>query len=100
MKSIIQNKKECYLCKTTVSLNEHHIFFGTANRKLSEKDGLKVFLCLEHHKGQAGVHNNRDLDVFFKQIAQKRWEEFYEKTEEEFIKRYGKSFLGGENEKD
>lgn len=41
-KSILQDKKESYLTGATYNLEEHHIFFGTANRKISEKYGLKV----------------------------------------------------------
>ena len=95
MKSILQSKKECYLCETTFNLENHHIFFGTANRRLSEKDGLKVWLCIYHHKGTVGVHgkNGHTLDKYLKSIAQIAYMQYYNKTEEDFIKRYGKSFL-------
>lgn len=36
MKSILQNKKESYISGQTYGLEEHHIFFGNANRKVSE----------------------------------------------------------------
>ena len=39
-KSILQNKKECYITGSTYNLHKHHVFEGTANRKLSEQDGL------------------------------------------------------------
>lgn len=55
-KSIMQTKKECYVCGTTFNLHSHHVLFGTANRKLAEQDGLKVYLCWEHHEGTNGVH--------------------------------------------
>ena len=42
MKSIIQTKKESFLSGVTYDLEEHHVFYGTANRKISEKYGLKV----------------------------------------------------------
>ena len=60
MKSIMQDKtsKQCYLCAKLDKdytpkniLEEHHIFEGSANRKLSEKYGLKVYLCQAHHNG-------------------------------------------------
>ena len=35
-KSILQDDKVCYICGTTASLEEHHIF-GASNRKKSEK---------------------------------------------------------------
>lgn len=77
MKSIIQEEKRCYLCHNTFDLNDHHIVYGTANRKLSEKYGLKVWLCQHHHTGYAGVHFNKDIDLFLKRTAQEKFEEVY-----------------------
>jgi hypothetical protein len=89
MKSILQSEKECYVCANRliaidydkcsryVNLEEHHIFFGTANRSLSEKYGLKVYLCQWMHRGDVGVHNNKILDNLLKMIAQKNFEEHY-----------------------
>lgn len=100
MKSIIQNKKECFLCRylydseNIFNLHDHHIFFGTANRRLSEKDGLKAWLCINHHtEGIGAVHKNKDYDLILKKIAEKTYREYYNKTKEEFIQRYGKSNL-------
>ena len=93
MKSILQNKKESYISGNTYNLEEHHIFFGTANRKVSEKNGLKVWLTSEEHRGTYGVHGKlgRDLDIRLKQDAQKKYEETH--TREEFIKLIGKRYL-------
>ncbi len=74
MKSILQTTKECYVCGTTYNLHEHHCIYGSANRKLSEKYGLKVWLCQYHHTGQAGVHFDKDLDTQLKKLAQTRFE--------------------------
>jgi hypothetical protein len=92
-KSIIQDKKECYICNSTYNIEEHHIFFGTANRKVSEKFGLKVFLCTEHHRGTYGVHgkNGKLLDKQLKKMAQRKFEETY--TRNEFIRNFGKNYL-------
>lgn len=94
-KSIIQSQKECFICKTILNLEEHHIFFGSANRKLSEKYGLKVFLCLTHHKGIDGVHgkNGKKLNDYLHQIAEKKWLEYYNKTIEDFIREFGKNYI-------
>lgn len=83
MKSIMQTKKrECYICKMLnddpfpKETEEHHIFYGTANRKLSEKFGLKVYLCLMHHRtGKNAVHMDKNMDIWLKgqgQIAFKK----------------------------
>lgn len=95
MKSILQNKKECYVCFSTNNLEVHHCLFGSANRKLSEQDGLKVWLCPEHHRGQRGVHgkDGATFNNYLKSIAQIEYMKYYNKTKEEFIKRYGKNFL-------
>lgn len=92
-KSIMQEKKECYICKTTLDLDKHHCIHGTANRKLADKDGLWVYLCTYHHTmSNEAVHQNSAKDRKLKEIAQAVWESKLG-TREEFIKRYGKSYL-------
>ena len=91
MKSIIQNNKECYVCKTIYNLHSHHIFFGTSNRKQSEKYGMKVWLCQEHHTGNTGVHFNKDLDLHLKKLAQIQFEAVYGDSEV-FRGVFGKSY--------
>lgn len=91
MKSILQSEKECFVCHTTYGLEEHHVIGGTANRKQSEKYGLKVWLCHEHHRGNSGVHFNKELDLKIKKIAQSTFE--CEHTREEFRAIFGKSWL-------
>ena len=93
MRSILQYKKESYISGSTYNLEEHHIFFGTANRKVSEKNGLKVWLTSEEHRGTYGVHGKfgRDLDIKLKQDAQRKYEETH--TREDFIKLIGKNYL-------
>lgn len=92
MKSIIQDRKECFICKSIYGLQEHHIFFGTANRKKSEQEGLKVWLCLEHHTGsKISPHYSREVDLKLKRIAQAKYEETH--TREEFMQLFGKNYL-------
>ena len=67
-KSIMHRKEDrtCYLCmllrddyNAREDLQEHHAMPGTANRRLSERYGLKVYLCIGHHLvGPDAVHNN------------------------------------------
>jgi hypothetical protein len=92
MKSIIQTEKQCFVCGTTYNLHDHHIIYGTSNRKQSEKYGLKVWLCQEHHTGSAGVHFNRDLDLHLKKLAQEHFEAKYG-ARNEFRMVFGKSYL-------
>lgn len=90
MKSIIQSEKYCFVCGDP-HCEDHHIFFGTANRKLSEKYGLKVWLCPKHHRGtRDGVHFDREFDLELKRYAQAKFEETYD---EDFQAVFGKSYL-------
>ena len=69
------DKEHCYLCGRNANadyygLDEHHIFFGTANRRLSEKYGLKVYLCHDRcHLN--GVHKSAEMDKNLKAEAQR-----------------------------
>lgn len=89
-RSIVQSYKECFFCKTTLGLHKHHIF-GGINRKLSEKYGLWVYLCVYHHTGSNdSVHMNREIEIWLKRYAQIRFERKH--TREEFIEIFGKSW--------
>ena len=92
-KSILQRNKACYICGTTLNLHLHHIFYGTSNRKISDADGCVIYLCFNHHTGAQGVHFNRKLDLTIKAKCQIEWQKHYNKTTEDFIERYGRSYL-------
>lgn len=80
----------CFVCGR-YGTEIHHVFFGTANRKLSEKYGLIVGLCYNHHRGNKGVHFNRELDLMIKRQAQGVFEREY--SRDEFISVFGKNYL-------
>lgn len=90
MKIQMQNKKECYRCWTTQNLERHHVMFGS-HRKKSEKYGLVVWLCAEHHRGNDGVHFNRQVDINLKKHAQQRFEEKY--SHEFWMREFGRNYL-------
>ena len=92
-RSILQDDlTECYICGTNQNIHLHHIFFGTANRKQSDKHNLVVALCMEHHTGSNNsVHRNREVDLALKKKAQEVFEK--EHTREEFRKLFNKSYL-------
>ena len=91
-KSIISNERCCLVCGTTFDLHKHHIFYGSANRKLSEKYGCWCYLCARHHNMSCeGVHFNKILDTKLKQQAQKAFE--YNNPDLNFIKIFGKNYL-------
>lgn len=97
MNSILQNQKECFLCRllhkwnTTGGLECHHIF-GGGNRKQSEKYGLKVWLCQSHHNTPPlGVHFNYNHLCLLRVKGQQAFEENH--TREEFKKIFGRNYL-------
>ena len=86
-KSIMHSKydRTCYLCMRLnqdymmrSGLQEHHVVFGTANRRLSEKYGLKVYLCDEHHEhSPMAVHVNAEVRQQLCEEAQRAFERVY-----------------------
>ena len=91
MKSIMQDDMDyCFICGR-YGTEIHHIFFGTSNRKMSDKYRCVVGLCYEHHRGNSGVHHNRELDLELKRMAQKRFQEVY--PEYDFLAIFGRNYL-------
>ena len=88
--SIMQDNEDnrCYLCMdlnkdfTFKYTEEHHCIYGMANRAISERLGLKVKLCLEHHRiGKEAVHNNVNNSLILKKAAQRKYEEDHSRAE-------------------
>lgn len=74
--------------------SHRHEVFGAANRMKSIEDGLVIFLTPEmHNMSNKGIHFNKRFSEYAKKIAQRRWMEFYNKSKEDFIKRYGRNYL-------
>ena len=97
MDSILQKKKECLMCHTTLNLERHHVF-GAARRPISEEYGLTVWLCHEHHTGTAGVHFNKAFMQELKEWAQEVFTAEY--GEELFFQRFGKNYMKGDKDED
>lgn len=98
-KSIMQKKDgTCYLCRKLYNgdwiqeTEEHHVMFGTADRKLSEHYGLKVYLCLAHHRNSdEAVHKNNYNDKLLKMDAERIFIKHYSK--EKWMEVFGKNYL-------
>ena len=92
MKSIIQHERECLICGSW-NVEEHLIYFEENHEKISEKYGLKVWLCPSHCYGTNGVYgkNGYKLDLELRQLGQKAFE--WEHSRNEFIKLIGKNYL-------
>ena len=80
----------CYFCARYGNLEKHHCIHGTANRKLADEDGLFVWLC---HNCHMRLHDQGIGDKGLQIVAEKAWMQRYGKTEEDFIKRYGKNYI-------
>lgn len=80
----------CYFCARYGNLEKHHCIHGTANRRLADEDGLFVWLC---HRCHMQLHDKGIGDKGLQIVAEKAWMQRYGKTEEDFIKRYGKNYI-------
>ena len=76
-KSIIQEEKRCYMCGRKTMLERHHIMAGVANRRLSEKYGLWVWLCHDCHTGTEGAQYDAPKSFILKMDAQAAFEKLY-----------------------
>ena len=92
-KSIMQPSEpsQCYLCGRQYGLEVHHIYAGYANRRLSERYGLWVFLCKQCHTGNGGAQYEKELNLRLKREGQEEFEKTH--TREEFRNIFGKSYL-------
>lgn len=97
MKSIMQEQKKCYICGRRNSLDEHHVFGGNPNRKLSEKYGLKVWLCNDftptrcHKEVHEGEHTKQLMESLHME-GQKAFEETHG-NRDDFMRIFGRSYL-------
>lgn len=75
-------------------LEEHHVL-GGSNRKNSEHYGLKVMLCIPHHRtGAEAVHINAEISNMLKEIAQVKFEKKY--GHEKWMGVFGKNYISEE----
>ena len=94
MESILQDKRECLICKDIYNLHVHHVFEGPGRKKICDREGLIIFLCPHHHNASNNsVHLNEDLNKRVKRWSQKKWMEHNKKTKDDFIKMMGKNYL-------
>lgn len=99
MKSIMQEKNgTCYLCEKHYGdssikiVEEHHTVFGTANHKLSERFGLKVYLCPGHHRtSKEAVHFNKDIRQELCEDSQRAFERRYPNLS--FLEIFGRNYV-------
>lgn len=94
--SILQSDlSHCYLCgRSNCKLDFHEVYSG-ARRQKCKKLGLWCCLCHDGcHLGAYGVHYNAEAGYALKRQAQEVAMSHYHWTEADFIREFGKSFLG------
>ncbi len=90
-KSIMQNGERCYLCGRVTGLERHHVLGGVANRPLSEKYGLWVYLCHDCHTGKDGAQYDRKKGDALKRLAQIAFEARH--SHDEWMQVFKKNYL-------
>lgn len=100
MKSIMHDRKDgtCYLCMKLHGdysrksvLQEHHAIGGNGKRELSERYGLKVYLCPPHHLNglsPEAVHGNDRIRRYIEAAAQEAFARHF--PQENFKEVFGK----------
>lgn len=79
-----------YSTKKVKGTEKHHIFGGVANRPKSEKYGLFIWLTLKQHDY---LHKHPKEMLSIKKEAQMSFMKYYNKSIEEFIEIFGRSWL-------
>jgi hypothetical protein len=86
-----QGDPRCIFCGSRMNLERHHVLGGVANRPLSEKYGLWVWLCHEHHTGKNGAQYVRGKGDELKRAAQIHFEAKY--GHEAWMQTFRKNYL-------
>lgn len=99
-KSIIQTDRSyCYICGRNAhadyfGLEEHHVYGGYGIRPISEKYGLKVYLCHYcHNEPPNGVHYNKDIRLALQAKVQKIAIKYYKWSVDDFRAVIGRSYI-------
>jgi hypothetical protein len=91
-KSIMQHDKYCFLCFRSTGLERHHVFAGVANRKISEKYGLWIWLCHDCHTGKDGAQYSKEIGLKLKHAAQRAFEKDHSRNQ--WMQIIGKNYTG------
>lgn len=90
---MLVNDYRCFFCGRTDNLQCHHAISGSANRKLADKYGLTVWLCVYHHTGgKKSVHQDYSMNLQVKQYAQRYFLENIGDMDL-WMKEFGKNYL-------
>ena len=94
-KSILTDDLEhCIECGSSPA-HLHEVFFGR-NRQQSIIYGCVIPLCDHHHTNNtfgSAIHYSSEMCLKWHKKAELEWMAFYDKTEEDFIKVFGRSYI-------
>jgi hypothetical protein len=84
----------CEVCGMSPAVTTHEVYYGTANRKVSIKNGFQVKICARCHDA---AHYKIDIGIDVNRKLRERFQREYEKnhTRQEFIELIGHNYLGG-----
>ena len=92
---IMEPNLPLYSNKRFFGSERHEIFEGrTGNRDKSIEDGLVIFTTPElHRNSKKSIHLAPNKWIWLKKEAEKTWCEYYNKTIDDFRKRYYCNYL-------
>lgn len=86
----------CEVCHSNQLVTNHHIFYGSGDRKKSDKyDCCQIDLCIFCHE-RIHKHGDREFDLMLKKMAQQEFEEKY--SREKFTNEFRRNYLGDDYE--
>lgn len=86
---ITDDLDHCYICGALYP-QKHHIM-NKYDKEKSDKWGLCVPLCINHHTGNEGVHTRPDRMLEMRRIGQKKFEELH--GHDKWMELFGKNYL-------
>jgi len=90
--SILQDERCSFFNEDrTTDLVLHHIFNGVAYRHKCDEDGLWVWLSPDVHEYIHSTAEGGEILRYLKRLGQQAYEKTH--SREEFMERYGKSYL-------
>ena len=92
---IMKSNLPLYSNKRFFGSERHEIFEGrTGNRDKSIEDGLVIFTTPELHRtSKKSIHLAPKEWIWLKKVAEKTWCKYYNKTIDDFRKRYYCNYL-------
>ena len=94
--SILQYGEYCWLCGNTAGKLDRHEAFGGPFRQKSKRLGLWILLCHDscHIFGPFAAHQNTGTARKIKRAAQTAAMEKFGWSTDDFIREFGKNYLG------